>query len=113
LDEVNHFDATVLVATGPVDDETEVGGNHLLLGFFITSSDALGEINLLFVGRHGVVVKVTQQEAETVVYIYRTSLLDCHSSILSGLPACSLGTQPPAWVPPNSCFRTYHPVTPR
>ena len=70
LDEVDHLDAAVLVAAGPVQHQAQVGRDHLLLGLFVTGGDALGEFDLLVVVGHGVTVQVTHQEAQHVVGVH-------------------------------------------
>ncbi len=67
MDQVDHLDAAVLVATGPVKDQSEVGGDHLLLGLFVTGGDALGEFDLFVVIRHRVAVEVSHEEAQHVI----------------------------------------------
>ncbi len=67
LDEVAEVDAPVLVATRPVDDEAQVGGDHLATGLVVAGRDALGQLDLLLVVRQGVAVEIIQKEPDTVV----------------------------------------------
>ena len=70
LDQVDHLDTAVLVAAGPVQDESQVGRDHLLLGLFVAGRHALGELDLFVVVGHGVTVKVSHQETRHVVGIH-------------------------------------------
>jgi len=70
LDEVDHLDAAVLVATGPVQYEAQVRRDHLLLGLFVAGRHSLGEFDLFVVVGHGVTVKVSHQETQHVVGIH-------------------------------------------
>jgi hypothetical protein len=69
LNEVDHVDAAVLVATSPVDDQTKVRRDHLLLGFDIAGDDALGEFNLLFVVRQRIAVEVSKKQSQHVIRV--------------------------------------------
>jgi hypothetical protein len=77
LDEVDHLDAAVLVATGPVQNESEVGRDHLLFGLFVTGRDALGEFDLLVVVGHGVAIEVAHEKTQHVVGIHRGAAGGC------------------------------------
>ena len=66
LDQVGQVHAAVLVATGPVDDQAEVGGHHLPAGGVVPGGDPLGQLGLGVVVGQRVVVEVTQEQAQAV-----------------------------------------------
>ena len=47
LNEVDHVDATPLIAACPVHHEAQIGADHLLAGFLVPLLDPLGELGLL------------------------------------------------------------------
>src|SRR5205085_10604744 len=47
LDKISHLEAVPLVAAGLRDDQTQVGGDHLLLGLEVAALDPLRELDLL------------------------------------------------------------------
>ena len=59
-----------MVAASPVQHEPKVGGDHLLLGLFVTGRDALGELDLLVVIGHGIAIKVAHEQTQHVVGVH-------------------------------------------
>jgi len=66
LDEVGEVNAPILVAAGPVDNETEVGGHHLAAGGFVSTGHPLGQFGLRFVIGERVVIEVPEEQAQAV-----------------------------------------------
>jgi len=66
LDEVGEVDATVLVASCPVDHEAEVGRHHLPTGHIVADGDSLGQLGLGIVVGQRVVIEVTKEQPHAV-----------------------------------------------
>ena len=67
LDEVAEVDAPVLVPPRPVDDQAEVGRDHLAAGLVVSGRDALGQLDLLLVIRQGVPVEIIEKQPDAVM----------------------------------------------
>ncbi len=67
LDEVAKVDASVLVAACPVDDQAQVGGDHLATSLVVAGGHPLGQLDLLLVVRQGVPVEIIQKEPDAVM----------------------------------------------
>ena len=66
MNEIDKLDASILITASPVQDEAQVGCDHLLLCFVIACGDALSKFDLLLVIGHGVAVEITKQETQGI-----------------------------------------------